>query len=119
MKVVLDLPSKYNKALKDGFWPTTRVAPSFEDEFTKIGNVLEDYGKNEHFVSQARDLPGVLFHVNQDLYEGYFVVVRPSNDDTEHPLWIARVLSNPNSNMEHPGCVLIQYFWPIPHNKNV
>ena len=38
------------------------------------------------------------------------MAVRPSEDDTEHPFWIARALSNPNSNPEYPGCVLIQYF---------
>ena len=57
--------------------------------------------------------------MNRDLYEGYFVAVRPSDDDKQHPIWIARALSNPNSNSEHPGCVLIQYFWPTSCTKSV
>ena len=47
------------------------------------------------------------------------MAVRPSEDDTEHPFWIARALSNPNSNPEYPGYVLIWYFQPVSHNRNV
>ena len=47
------------------------------------------------------------------------MAVRPSEDDTEHPFWIARALSNPNSNPEYPGCVLIRYFQPVSRNRNV
>ena len=50
MKAILDLLSEFDKTLKDGFWPTTRVAPSFEDEFTKTGNVCREYDEDEHFV---------------------------------------------------------------------
>ena len=35
------------------------------------------------------------------------MAVRPSEDDIEHLVRIARALSNPNSNLEHHGCVLI------------
>ena len=55
--VALDAPTGFDKILKDGIWPTTRVAPSFEDEFTEIGNVREEYDEDEHFVGQARDRP--------------------------------------------------------------
>ena len=39
MVVTLDAPIGFDETLKDGFWPTTRVAPSFEDKFTETGNV--------------------------------------------------------------------------------
>ena len=68
MKAALDLPSQYEEALKDGFWPTTRVAPSFEDEFTKTGNVREEYDEDEHFVCQTCDCLAKSFWVNRDLY---------------------------------------------------
>ena len=103
MKVALDSPPTFDETLKDGFWQTTRVVPSFEDEFTEIGNVREEYDEDEHFVGQARDRPTKSFRVNLDLYEGYFVAIRPFEDDREHPVWIARALSNPNSNPEYPG----------------
>ena len=61
------------------------MAPSFEDEFTETGNVWEEYDEDERFVGQARDRPTESFRVNRDLYEGYFVAVRPSEDDAEHP----------------------------------
>ena len=113
--VALDASTRFDETLKDGFWPTIRVAPSFEDEFTKTDNVWEEYDEDEHFVGQARDRPAESFRVNWDLY----VAVRPSKDDAEHPFWIARVLSNPNSNLEYPGCVLIQYFQSVSHNRNM
>ena len=119
MKVALDSPPIFEETLKDRFWPTTRVAPSFEDEFTETGNVHEEYDEDKHFVSQARDCPAESFRVNRDLYEGYFLAVRPSEDDGEHPVWIARALSNPNSNPKYPGCVLIRYFRPVSHSTNV
>ena len=55
--VALDAPTGFDETLKDGFWPTTRVAPSFEDEFTETGNVWEEYDEDKHFVGQARDRP--------------------------------------------------------------
>ena len=117
--VALDAPTGFDETLKDGFWPTTRVAASFEDEFTEIGKVREEYDADEHFVGQARDRPTESFRVHRDLYKGYFVAIRPSEDDTEHPFWIARALSNPNSNPEYPGCILIRYFQPVSRNRNV
>ena len=119
VKVALDLPPTFDETLKDGFWPTTRVATSFEDEFTEAGNVREEYDEDEHFIGQARDRPAESFRVNWDLYEGYFLAVRPSEDDGEHPVWIARALSNPNSNPDYPGCVLIRYFRLVSRSMNV
>ena len=95
VKVALDSPPTFEETLKDKFWPTTRVAPSFEDEFTETGNVREEYDKDEHFVGQACDHPAESLRVNQDLYEGYFLAVRPSEDDGEHSVWIARALQIP------------------------
>ena len=68
VKAALDLPFQYEKALKVGFWPTTRVAPSFEDEFTKMGNVREEYDEDEHFVGQTCDCLAKSFWVSWDLY---------------------------------------------------
>ena len=64
MKVALDLCIGFDETLKDGFWPTTRVAPSFEDEFTEIGNACEEYDEDQHFVGQARDRPAESFCAN-------------------------------------------------------
>ena len=43
------------------------------------------------------------------------MAICPFDEDKQHPVWIARALSDPNSNPEHPGCVLIQYFCPMSH----
>ena len=111
VKATLDVPLQYNGVLRDGFWPTSSVAPLFEDEFTEIGDIREEFDEDNHFVEQARDCPAESFRVNWNLYEGYFVAIPPFDKDKQGHVWIARALSNPNSNSEHLGCVLIQYFW--------
>ena len=97
----------------------SRVVPSFEDEFTEIGDICEEFDEDDHFVGQAQDCLVESFRVNRDLYEGYFVAIRPSDKGKQRPIWIARALSNPNSNSKHPGCVLIQYFWPTSCTRSV
>ena len=119
VRIALDMPLEYNAVLKDGFWPMSRVGPSFEDQFTEAGDVREEYDEDEHFVGQARDLPLESFQVNRDLYEGYFVAICPFEEDKQRPVWIARALSNPNSNPEHPGYVLIQYYRPTSRTRSV
>ena len=61
MKAALDLPFEYDETLKDGFWPTIRVAPSLANEVIETGNVREEYDEDEHFVGHARDCPAKLF----------------------------------------------------------
>ena len=47
------------------------------------------------------------------------MAIWPSNYDIDCLKWIAMALSNSKLNLEHLGCVPIQYFWSMPHNKNV
>ena len=97
----------------------SRVELSFEDQFTEAGDVPEEYDEDERFVGQAQDRPLESFRVNRDLCEGYFVAIRPSEEDRQRLVWIASPLSNPNSNLEHLGCVLIQYFRPTLHTRSI
>ena len=64
MKVALDSPIRFDETLKDGFWPTIRVALSFEDEFIETDNVHEEYDEDQHFVGQTCDCPAESFCVN-------------------------------------------------------
>ena len=57
IKTVLDMPLQYNVVLKDGFWPMSRVAPLFEDQFPEIGDICEEFYKDDHFVEEAQDHP--------------------------------------------------------------
>ena len=54
---MLDVPLQYDAILRDGFWPMSKVAPLFEDEFTEIGDICEQFDEDDHFVGQARDRP--------------------------------------------------------------
>ena len=49
------MPLEYSVVLRDGFWPMSRVGPSFEDQFTEASDIREEYDEDEHFIWQARD----------------------------------------------------------------
>ena len=51
--MALDMPLECSVVLRDGFWPMSRVGPSFEDQFTEAGDIREEYDEDEHFVGQA------------------------------------------------------------------
>jgi len=80
-----------------------------EDKLDDKGEVQEEFVEDDAFVGNLRNCPLPSFQVAHDLYEGYFVIVRFEDDDSK-PIRIARALSNPISNPDHPNCVLIQYF---------
>jgi hypothetical protein len=111
--LVQTLPS-----LRDGFWPVTQFASAPEDVFLEDGSVREEYDEDDHFVGQRRDYPAPSFRVLRDLFEGYFVAVRPVDGDSR-PLWIARAKYDPNCNPERPNYVLIQYFQPTSKSQVV
>ena len=118
VKDVLLLPMQSNSTLMDGFWPSTRIAHELEDCFTETGAVREEFDEDDVFVGQRRDRPAPTFRVSRDLFEGYFVAIRPSDGDSR-PVWIARAKSDPNSNPDRPNAVLIQYFRPISRAQEV
>jgi hypothetical protein len=104
--------------LKDGFWPSSRVEADEDDNVDEDGEVREEFGDDDAFVGQLRNRPLPTFRVARDVYDGYFVAVRPADGDSK-PIWIARALSNPFSNTNHPNCILIQYFRPTSRERNV
>jgi hypothetical protein len=97
VKDVLDLPIQPLPSLWDGFWPESRIASILEDEFIEDGNVRKEYNEDDYFVGQKRDHLAPSFRVLRDVYEGYFVAVRPVDGDS-HPVWIAWEKSYPNCN---------------------
>jgi len=114
----LQEPLSSSPILKDGFWPTTRVEASPVDELGEDGEDLEEFGEDEAYVGPLSGRPEPSFRVGRDLYNGYFVAVRPADGATQ-PVWIARALSDPNCNPEQPNCVLIQYFRPTSRDQDV
>ena len=104
--------------LRDGFWPTIRVQASRVDQLDDDGEDREEFGEDEVYVGPLSGCPNPSFRVARDLFEGYFVAIRPAEGDL-HPIWIGRALFDPNSNPENPNCVLIQYFRPTLRNQDV
>jgi hypothetical protein len=118
VKATLEEPIEPCTSLRDGFWPNTRVEVTMEDQFNDDGEIHEEFAEDDPFVGQLCNRPLPSFRVGRDLFEGYFVAIRPADGDTR-PVWIARALSNPFSNPDHPNCVLIQYFRPTSRDRNV
>ena len=115
VKIALEEPLPNSTILKDGFWPTTRIQATQEDQLDEDGKNLEEFDEDDAYVGPLRNHPRPSFRVARDVFEGYFVVIRPADGDS-HPVWIGRALSNPNSSPENPNCILIQYFRPTSRN---
>ena len=110
----LDLPM----SLQDGFWPSSRIDRTIEDQFTDGGDVREDYDEDEPFVGQSHDRPTPTFRVGRDVYKGYFLALRPCDGD-ERPVWIARAMSDPNCDPERPNSIKIQYYRPTLRDGSI
>jgi hypothetical protein len=97
---------------KDTHFPK---GPSAKDKFMDHGELREEFGIDARFVGRRRDRPTPSFRVGQDVYAGYFVVLRPCDGDNRS-FWIARALTNVDAELvEHPQCLLIQYWKPSDH----
>lgn len=114
----LDIPMDVPTTLQDGFWPSSRIAHGMEDEFAEEGLLREEYGEDDHFVGHKRDRPPPSFRVGRDVYAGYFVALRPCDGD-ERPFWMARAMSDPNSNPDKPNTIQIQFYRPVSRNRDV
>lgn len=118
VNATLKEPIEPSAELKDGFWPSTRVETTEEDELDDEGEVREEFAEDDAFVGNLRNRPNPSFRVARDVYEGYFLALRPASEDPK-PIWIARALSDPFSNPEHPNCIKIQYFKPTSRERDV
>ena len=118
MKIALEEPLPNPIVLKDGIWPTTRVQATQEDQLDENGEDLEEFGEDDAYMEPLRNHPRSSFRVARDVFEGYFVAIRPVDGDF-YPVWIGKALSNPNSSPENPNCILIQYFCPTLRNQDV
>ena len=57
MKIALEEPLPNPTILKDGFWPTTRVQATQEDQLNEDGEDLEEFGEDDAYVGPLRNRP--------------------------------------------------------------
>ena len=112
VKAALDLPLPLEESVRSGFWPTSRFTPSQVDRFQEDGTLREEYARDVPHVGRRGDGPTESFQVARDVYAGYFLAIRPADEGTNHPFWIARALTDPNSDVSHPNCIRMQYWTP-------
>jgi hypothetical protein len=107
----MDAAISVPQTLQNGFWPSSRFAPTVEDEYMDDDTVREEYAEDALFVGRRRDRPPPSFRVGRDVYAGYFLAVRSTDGDLR-PFWVARVVSNPNPDPGHRDQIQIQYWRP-------
>ena len=105
MKAALDVPLPVEESLRDGFWPRSRFIPSAVDQFQEDGTLCEEFARDVPHVGRRGDRLVESFRIARDVYVGYFLAIRPANEDTSHPFWIARAVIAPNSDPSHPNCI--------------
>lgn len=118
VKDSLNEPMVLPNTLQDGFWPTSQIDRIAEDHFTEGGVLREEFDEDDAFVGQVRDRPAPSFRVARDVYAGYFLALRPCDGD-ERPVWIARAITDPNSDPKRPHSLRIQYYCPTSRDLQV
>ena len=118
VKEALAIPFDAVPTLQHGFWPSTRLAHSVEDEFQEDGTLREEFAEDDHFVGHKRNRPGPSFRVARDLFAGYFLALRPCDEDVR-PFWLARALTDPNSNPDLPNTIQVEFYRPISREEDV
>ena len=114
VRLALDAPLQIREALLDGFWPASRIINDEADRRQRDGTICEEDAEDTPFVGRKRDRPRASFRVNRDTFAGYFVAVRPADDDPK-PFWLARAITNPNPDPGHMHMINIQYWTPASH----
>ena len=112
MKTALDEPLPSEDHLRNEFWPMTRIALLQVDQFQADGTVQEEFARNAPHVGRRHDRPGESFHIGRDVHVGYFLAIRPPDKESEQLVWIARAITAPHSDPEHPNSIQIQYWTP-------
>ena len=90
----------------------TRIAPSEVDQFQADEIVREEFARDASHVGRRRDHPKESFRVGRDVHAGYFLAIRPPDEESEQLVWIARAITAPHSNPKHPNSIQIQYWTP-------
>ena len=102
--------------MKNGIWPQSKVLTSIVDQYEDDGVLHEEFAQDAPYVGQRRHRPAESFRVARDVYAGYFIAVRLS-DDCPKPFWLARALTNPNADSNHPNEIQIEYWHPTSKSK--
>jgi len=63
VKIALEDPLPNPTVLKDGFWPTTRVQATQEDQLDEDGEDLEEFGEDDAYMRPSRSRPRPSFRV--------------------------------------------------------
>ena len=107
---------KPDSCMKNGFWPQSKVLTSVVDQYKDDGVLCEEFARNAPYVGRRRHQPTESFCIAWDVHAGYFIAICPANDDPKS-FWLARALTNPNVDSNHPNEIQIEYWHPTSRSK--
>ena len=111
---ILPTPSE----LRDPFWPATRfsIAPTLHVDNVHL---LEENVTDYAYVGPASSRPVESFRPGAHIRVGHYVLLRPS-EDCPNPVWMGRVISEPNLAHlgPHPRSIEIVYYVPLLGQRN-
>ena len=90
----------------------TRIALSEVDQFQADGTLQEEFARDAPHVGRRRYRSRESFCIGRDVHARYFLAIRPSDEESKQPVWIARAITAPHSDPEHPNSIQIQYWTP-------
>ena len=61
-------------------------------------------------VGRRHDHPRESFRVGRDVHAGYFLAIRPLDEESEQPVWIAKAITASHCDPKHPNSIQIQYW---------
>jgi hypothetical protein len=66
------------------------------------GEVREEFDVNNHYVGHASQRLPPSFRIAVDCHEGYMLILRLGDETYVKPVWVAKVLSEPNFATSNP-----------------
>ena len=100
------------------FWPATRfsIAPTLHVDNVHL---LEENVTNYVYMGPASSRPVESFRPGAHIRVGHYVLLRPS-EDCPNPVWMGRVMSEPNLThlRPHPRSIEIVYYVPLLGQRN-
>lgn len=115
----------HDMPLRFGFWPRTRVSIGTDVSPTSGQITLprapfyegDVDSEDEPYIGTEEGRPPTPFTVVRDIRKGFFVFVRPG-EGCEEPIWLGKVMENPQMNASLPNYKEFKVRWWVPNNMN-
>lgn len=84
-----------------------KVVPLIQNLFNDFKEVGKEYESDEQFIAWRCDRPNQSFSMGKNIFARYFLVLRPTNDESPKPSWIARAAIDYNCNPKYTSYLIM------------